>query len=58
VSQHNGSKRGAQYTKTRRPVVLVHSERFRTKGDALRREAELKGLRRKEKLDLIAKTNS
>ena len=31
VSQHNTSKRGAKYTRSRRPVALVHVEEFTSK---------------------------
>ena len=49
---HNKGKGGA-YTASRGPVVLVHSERIGAKGDALRRELEIKAMTRKEKLALI-----
>jgi putative endonuclease len=53
VKQHNGSKQGARYTKARRPVVLKYSEKYKTIGEALRREAEIKHWPRKKKLELI-----
>jgi putative endonuclease len=53
VAEHNGAKAGAKYTKSRRPVRLVHTERFRTLGKALSREAAIKKLTRAEKLSLI-----
>ncbi len=53
VAEHNEAKIGAKYTRGRRPVRLVHSETCLTRGDALRREAEIKGLSRKEKLKMI-----
>lgn len=53
IQQHNRAKAGAHYTKIRRPVVLVYSERFRTFAKARMREAEIKRLTRKEKLILI-----
>jgi putative endonuclease len=49
---HNGG-RGAKYTAGRRPVRLVHLEGFKTVGDALRREHELKRLTRAEKEALV-----
>jgi putative endonuclease len=55
LAEHNGGKRGARYTKARRPVVLKYSESFKTRGAALRREAALKRLPRASKLALIAK---
>ncbi|MDR3546926.1 MAG: GIY-YIG nuclease family protein [Candidatus Pacebacteria bacterium] len=53
LQQHNHSKRGARYTKARRPVRLLYTEEFPTRGDALRRESEIKSWRRGEKLALI-----
>jgi putative endonuclease len=50
---HNTLKTGARYTKARRPVTLKYFEDCRTKGDALKREWELKKLTRNEKLELI-----
>jgi putative endonuclease len=45
--------RGARYTRGRRPLALVHSEPASTRSAALRREYELKRLRRREKLALL-----
>jgi len=55
---HNGLKKGigAKYTRSRRPVKIVHSEKFQTKSDALKREIEIKKLSREEKVLLL--TNS
>jgi len=53
IKEHNESPRGARYTKSRRPVALRYAEPHPTKGAALTREAALKRLSRKEKLDLI-----
>jgi len=53
LKQHNESKRGAHYTKTRRPVVLKYFEKFSTLSKALKREIEIKSLKRKEKINLI-----
>lgn len=44
---------GAKYTRSRKPVELLHIEEFANKKDALKREYEIKSWRRKEKLDLI-----
>ena len=52
VAHNNG--RGAKYTCGRRPVVLVHVERFRSKGRALRREHEIKNWPREKKEALCA----
>ncbi len=53
LKEHNGSKNGAHYTKIRRPVVLRYSEELTTYGESRSREAEIKRMKRKEKLDLI-----
>lgn len=50
---HN-SGNGAKYTRSRLPVKLVFTERFSSKGEALRREAALKKLSHAEKLVLIS----
>lgn len=53
IKAHNDGK-GAKYTKGRRPVHLAYYEIFNTKEEALRREAAIKKLSRKDKLELIA----
>lgn len=55
LKEHNESKRGAHYTKIRRPVTLRHVETFRTLASARRREAEIKGWRREKKLGVMEK---
>ena len=49
---HNRGRGGA-YTASRCPVRLVYSELIGNKGDALRRELEIKAMTRKEKLAMI-----
>ncbi|HVH27682.1 MAG TPA: GIY-YIG nuclease family protein [Vicinamibacterales bacterium] len=50
---HN-SGRGAHYTACRRPVMVVHSECFDSKSEALQREHQLKRMTRAKKEALIA----
>lgn len=50
---HNEGK-GAKYTRGRGPHELVYSAPFPSKGDALRKEYEIKQLTRKQKESLIA----
>lgn len=52
LETHNAGK-GAKYTRGRTPVVLRYSESFATKGEALKKEAELKRLSRIKKLGLF-----
>lgn len=53
IEEHNSSDKGAKYTKTRRPVVLIYSEKLENRSLACKREYEIKQLRREEKLGLI-----
>ena len=52
VTAHN-SKRGAKYTATRTPVVLVWSQPSETRSTAAKEEWRIKQLSRTEKLALI-----
>lgn len=55
VRRHNGELHGgARYTRTRRPVVLVHCEEFTSLKEARRREMALKRLSRPAKELLVA----
>ena len=51
--EHNNSKKGAKYTKSRRPVNLVYIEESMNRSTASKREYEIKKLTRTEKLKLI-----
>lgn len=51
--QHNQGS-GAKYTRSRRPVSLVHWEEYATKEEALKREYRIKKLTRRKKLALIS----
>jgi len=54
IAEHNGSgARGARYTRGRRPVRLVYTERRASRSAAARREAAIKRLPRREKEALI-----
>ena len=48
VMAHN-SGNGAKYTKSRRPVALVYYEIYETKEAAMKREAAIKRMSRREK---------
>ena len=52
IEAHNAGK-GAKYTKARRPVELVYFETFEHKSEALKREYQIKQLKRFEKEKLI-----
>ncbi len=55
LSEHNNSDKGAKYTKARRPVMLVYTQRCKDRSSASKRECEIKKLSRKEKLKLWMK---
>jgi putative endonuclease len=55
IEEHNGSGKGAKYTRIRRPVRLVYSEEFPDRSSASKREYEIKKkMNRAKKLKLIA----
>lgn len=55
LMQHNGEHAGGpKYTRGRRPVQLAWTDEVSSRGEALKREAEIKRLPRSEKLRLIA----
>ncbi|MFO0702923.1 MAG: GIY-YIG nuclease family protein [Candidatus Andersenbacteria bacterium] len=51
VAQHNAGT-GAKYTRSRRPVTLVYTQRCASKTSAQRRERAIKKLSRPDKLAL------
>jgi putative endonuclease len=57
ILEHNGTKFGAKYTASRRPVKLVYSKRFKSRSLASKEEARIKKLKRIQKLELIKDKN-
>jgi putative endonuclease len=55
IDEHNHGPRGARYTRARRPVVLVYSERCESRSAAARREWEIRRLTRAAKQLLAAR---
>ena len=53
LEEHNSSDKGAKYTKVRRPVKLVYSEKSQNRSSATKREMAIKKLSREKKLELI-----
>ena len=54
VSEHNSDDGlAANYTRSRRPVILVYQERQGTRSSASKREYAIKQMNRQEKLALI-----
>ncbi len=44
---------GAKYTRSRLPLEIVYIEEFETKSDALKRECEIKKMKRHKKEELV-----
>lgn len=55
LHEHNHSPKGAKYTKGRRPVVLLYSEKHLSRSAAAGREYQIKRFTRKQKKQLIGK---
>ena len=53
VAEHNGEKKGAKYTRARRPVKLVFSKKFKSRSSAAKEEYRIKRMTRAEKIKLI-----
>jgi len=49
LNEHNRTKRGAKYTRSRRPVRLIYFESHENRSEASRAEAAFKKLTRKKK---------
>jgi predicted GIY-YIG superfamily endonuclease len=57
VKQHNES-RGATYTRTRLPVLLLYQQEGLTHSEALIREAQIKAMPRSKKEEIILREKS
>lgn len=53
IDEHNGSNRGAKYTRSRRPVKLLAAFPSATRSTAQSEESQIKKLTRAQKLALI-----
>ena len=51
LKQHNVGS-ASKYTRSRLPVKMVYSEQHASRGDALKKEAQVKKLSRQRKIDL------
>ena len=49
IAEHNNSTLGARYTRARRPVRLIYQTSHANRGEALREEARIKKMTRKQK---------
>ena len=53
LKEHNESDKGAKYTRTRRPLELIYSEKCEDRSGACRREREIKKFSRERKFSLV-----
>ena len=53
LEEHNSTDKGAKYTRGRRPVKLVYTEKAATRTQATQREGQIKRMTRAEKMALI-----
>lgn len=49
LKAHNEEKKGARYTRAKRPVSLAYYEGFATQKEAMQRECEIKKMTRRQK---------
>lgn len=54
ISDHNNSKTGAKYTKSRRPVDLIWSKKVADRNEASKLELQIKKLWKQQKEEMIA----
>jgi len=57
VKEHNGIDSKSKYTRTRKPVSLVYFEKYKTISEALKREFEIKQMKKLKKEMLIKKVH-
>jgi len=53
IYEHNNTKKGAKYTRARRPVKLLYVEDYKNRSAASKAEYHFKKLNRKEKIKII-----
>ena len=60
VAEHNEKKgiSSAKYTRSRRPVRLVYSEEYESMAEAMKREREVKRMKKEEKEKLVIQLNN
>jgi len=53
ILEHNFTKKGAKYTRSRRPVYIVYIEKFKNRSIAQKKEYYLKSLQKKNKEKIV-----
>ncbi len=55
VKEHNTSKKGAKYTRSRRPSVLIFYEEYSNRSEASKAECAFKKLTRRQKMNYMVR---
>ncbi|MBW6519850.1 MAG: GIY-YIG nuclease family protein [Desulfoarculaceae bacterium] len=58
ILEHNSGPKGAKYTRSRRPVMLVYCEEAASRSAATCRERHIKKLKKSRKGQLVAQGNN
>jgi len=58
LHEHNHSRKGAKYTRGRRPVSLVYKEKMLSHSLACQREYKIKQMKKSEKEQIVSDYNS
>ena len=53
INEHNNGSKGAKYTRNRRPVTVLHTEKYSSRSKAAKREYEIKKYSKEQKQKLI-----
>jgi putative endonuclease len=53
VGEHNSKKSDTKYTRTRQPVKLIYSKKFKDRSAASKEEFKIKSLTREEKVKFL-----
>ena len=56
LHEHNHTKRGAKYTRTRRPTRIIFLEQYPDRSSAMKAESKFKRLKRKQKEEVISES--
>ncbi|MBD3426272.1 MAG: GIY-YIG nuclease family protein [Candidatus Omnitrophica bacterium] len=53
LKEHSGGRKGSKFSRSRRPVKIVYSEKVPDRSGALKREIEIKQLSKEKKEELL-----
>ncbi|HID01617.1 MAG TPA: GIY-YIG nuclease family protein [Desulfobacterales bacterium] len=53
LHEHNHNDKGAKYTRGRRPVILVYTEKLSSRSEASKREYQIKQMKKSAKEQMV-----